>query len=246
MFKAIITEIDSIITRDPAANSRWEVFWCYPSFHAMLFYRVAHKLWVRNWRIAARLFSQIARFLTGVEIHPGAKIGNNFFIDHAAGVVVGATVEIGDNVTLYQGVTLGGVSPSLHSEAQREKKRHPTIADNVIIGSGAQVLGPITLGNNSRVGSNAVVVKDVPAMTTVVGIPARIVEQASSHGQDTFVPYGTPTGTVQDPTQKSVGALMNYIERLERRIHALETTHQQEIISNALSQDDTIPAGDPQ
>ncbi|MDX1738786.1 MAG: serine O-acetyltransferase EpsC, partial [Alphaproteobacteria bacterium] len=145
MFKSIIREIDGMIERDPAARSRMEVALCYPAFHAIMAYRVANKLWRRGWRLLPRFISQFARWMTGIEIHPGATIGKKLFIDHGMGVVVGETAEIGDNVTLYHDVTLGGVSPSEDSDGQRCTKRHPTLLDNVVVGSGAQILGPITV-----------------------------------------------------------------------------------------------------
>ncbi|MEM7072543.1 MAG: serine O-acetyltransferase EpsC, partial [Pseudomonadota bacterium] len=157
----ILNELDGIIARDPAAGSRFEVALCYPSFHAILFHRLSHWLWQKKLTLLARFFSQIARFLSGIEIHPGAKIGKRLFIDHGIGVVIGETSEIGDDVTLYQGVTLGGVAPSIESSAQKGIKRHPTLCDHVIVGSGAQVLGPITVGKCARVGANAVAVQDV-------------------------------------------------------------------------------------
>ena len=166
IFKALRNEFDSVMARDPAARSRLEVALCYPGFHALLIYRLAHGAWRREWYLLGRFLAHIGRFLTGIEIHPGAVIGKRFFIDHAMGVVVGETSIIGDDVTLYQGVTLGGIS--------RDKgKRHPTLEDGVIVGAGAQVLGPITIGVGARIGANAVVLKDVEPGTTMVGIPAR-------------------------------------------------------------------------
>ncbi|MEE9195353.1 MAG: serine O-acetyltransferase EpsC, partial [Alphaproteobacteria bacterium] len=173
-FKRLGEEIDGMMARDPAARSRLEVVLCYPGFHALVMHRVANRLWRRGWRLGARALSQLARAITGIEIHPAARIGRGFFIDHGMGVVVGETSIIGDQVTLYHGVTLGGIAPSVDSDSQVGEKRHPTIEDGVIVGSGAQVLGPITVGKCARVGANAVVVKDVPPGATVVGIPARI------------------------------------------------------------------------
>lgn len=168
MFKQIAEYLDSIIERDPATKSRIEVLLCYPCVHAMCFYRVAHKLYNWNMRVVARVLSQLARFLTGIEIHPGCKIGKRFFIDHGMGVVIGETTEIGDDVTLYQEVTLGGTGKD-------SGKRHPTIGNNVVIASGAKVLGPFKVGDNSKVGSGSVVLKEVPSNCTVVGVPGRIV-----------------------------------------------------------------------
>ena len=224
IFKNILEEIDAIIERDPAARSRWEVVFSYPSFHAMRFHRIAHWLWQRDWRWLGRFVSQWGRFLTGIEIHPGAKIGRRFFADHGMGVVIGETAEIGDNVTLYHDVTLGGTSPAVNSRAQSGTKRHPTLEDDVIVGSGAQILGPITVRRGSRVGANAVVVQDVPASVTVVGIPARIVgEEIAANAS--FVAYGTPCQDMPDPVQcqidlllKAVGSLQHQVATLENRL----------------------------
>ena len=211
-------EIDSIMERDPAARSRAEVVLCYPSFQAMLLYRLAHFLWVREWRLIGRYVSYLARWLTGIEIHPGAEIGNNLFIDHGMGTVIGEASVIGDNVTLYHGVTLGGVAPSLNSDSQRSVKRHPTIQDHVIIGSGASVLGPVIVSRCARIGSNAVVVKDVPENTTVGGIPARPIGKAKADAA--FSAYGTPIG---DDWQSHSEALLEHIKKLEARIKKLES-----------------------
>jgi serine O-acetyltransferase len=170
MFAGLKDDIQSVFDRDPAARSWFEVLLNYPGLHAILFHRLSHKLWRWNLKVLARWLSQMARWLTGIEIHPGAKIGRRFFIDHGMGVVIGETAEIGDDVTIYQGVTLGGTS-------WKKGKRHPTLENGVIVGAGAKVLGPFTVGENARVGSNAVVTKQVPAGATVVGIPGRIVRQ---------------------------------------------------------------------
>ena len=165
--------IDSYNRRDPAARSRIETFFTSPGLHAIGFYKTSNFLWSIRLNFLARLISYLGRLITGIEIHPAAKIGKFLFIDHGMGIVIGETTEIGNNVTLYHGVTLGGISPSENSENQKDKKRHPTIHNNVIIGSGAQILGPIVLGENSKVGSNSVVIKDVEANRSVVGNPAR-------------------------------------------------------------------------
>jgi serine O-acetyltransferase len=216
MFKSFKEEIDGMMARDPAARSRWEVILCYPGFHAIVFHRFAHPLWKNGWRMLARWISQVGRFMTGIEIHPGARIGANFFIDHGMGVVVGETAVIGDNVTLYHGVTLGGVSPSLDSEAQRDQKRHPTLGDNVIVGSGAQVLGPIDVGHGVRVGANAVVTKDIPCCVTVVGIPAKQVSKVAK--EDKFEPYGTPMGDMPDPDAQVIDGLRAQIGDLKKQL----------------------------
>ena len=183
MFKSIRDEIDAMMARDPAARSRIEVVVCYPGFQALLFHRLAHGLWRGGWRLLARSVSQLGRWLTGIEIHPAVAIGRRFFIDHGMGVVIGETSEIGDGVTLYHGVTLGGVAPSVDSHNQRNTKRHPTLEDGVIVGSGAQVLGPITVGRNARIGANAVVTKDVPTHALVMGTPARQTGWMSHEGE---------------------------------------------------------------
>jgi serine O-acetyltransferase len=171
-----------------------------------------------------RWISQIARMATGIEIHPAAVIGDDLFIDHGMGVVIGETSEIGDGVTLYHGVTLGGVAPSIDSQNQRNTKRHPTLEDGVIVGSGAQVLGPITVGRDARIGANAVVTKDVPARTTMVGIPARAVQprEPQKRDQPRFVAYGTPTGDLPDPVARAIDGLLDEVQTLRARLNALE------------------------
>lgn len=168
MFKRLNYDLDRVLKEDPAARSKLEVFLLYPSINALIVYRIAHKLYNKKCFFLARLLSQLARFFTGIEIHPGAKIGKGLFIDHGMGVVIGETAEIGDNVTIYHGVTLGGTGKD-------KGKRHPTVKDNVIIGAGAKILGPITIGNNVKVGANSVVLKDVQDHATAVGIPAKII-----------------------------------------------------------------------
>ena len=179
--------LNSIIKRDPAARDKISIILTYPGVKAVFFHHIAHKIWNYKFHLIARIISQFSRFLTQIEIHPGAKIGKNLFIDHGCGVVVGESSEIGDNVTLYHGVTLGGISPSENSESQRNVKRHPTLNDNVIIGSGAHVLGPITVGKCARIGANTVVLKDVPPHATMVGNPAKNI---SINTDSSFKPYG--------------------------------------------------------
>lgn len=225
MFNTIRDEIDSMMARDPAARSRLEVVLCYPGFQTLMFYRLSHALWVRRWHVLGRLISQVGRILTGIEIHPGAVIGRRLFIDHGMGVVIGESSEIGDDVTLYQGVTLGGVAPSVDSHSQRCVKRHPTLLNGVIIGSGAQVLGPITVGENARVGANAVVAKDVPNCATVVGIPARAVQSRKRAGepeQPRFVAYGTPTDDTSDPVARAIDGLLDEVQSLRARLNKME------------------------
>ena len=179
--------LQSIIDRDPAARSKLSVILTYPGVKAVFFHRIANFFATAKFDLIARIISQFSRFLTGIEIHPRAKIGKNLFIDHGMGVVIGETSEIGDNVTIYHAVTLGGSSPSIDSERQRHEKRHPTIGDDVVIGSGAQIIGPVKIGNNARIAANAVVVKDVPENATMVGIPAKAVK---FENKGSFKPYG--------------------------------------------------------
>ena len=179
--------LESIIKRDPAAKSKLSLILTYPGVKAVFFHRIANFFAVAKFHLVARIISQFSRFLTGIEIHPNAKIGKNLFIDHGMGVVIGETSEIGDNVTIYHAVTLGGSSPSIDSERQRHEKRHPTVGNDVVIGSGAQIIGPIKIGNNARIAANAVVVKDVPENATMVGIPAKAVKLDN---KGNFRPYG--------------------------------------------------------
>ncbi len=179
--------LESIKRRDPAAKSILSIIITYPGVKAVFFHQVSNFFYKAGFDLLARIISQTIRFFTGIEIHPGAKIGKNLFIDHGMGVVIGETSEIGDNVTIYQNVTLGGSSPSIDSERQRHEKRHPTIGNGVVIGSGAQIIGPIKVGNNARIAANAVVVKDVPENATMVGIPARTVKLEN---KGSFRPYG--------------------------------------------------------
>ena len=182
--------LQSVIDRDPAAKSKLSVILTYPGVKAVLFHQIAHFFCVAKFDLVARIISQFSRFLTGIEIHPKAKIGKNLFIDHGMGVVIGETSEIGDNITIYHSVTLGGISPSIDSDSQRDVKRHPTLKDNVVVGSGAQVLGPIVVGKNAKIGANAFVNKDVPENAVMVGIPAKNVGTTTEE----FKPYGiTPS-----------------------------------------------------
>ena len=185
--------LDSIKSRDPAAKSILSIILTYPGVKAVFFHRIANFFYKAGFELIARIISQTSRFFTGIEIHPGAKIGKNLFIDHGMGVVIGETSEIGDNVTMYHAVTLGGILPSADSSSQRQIKRHPTIKDQVVIGSGAQILGPITVGRCSKIASNAVVVNDVPEFATMVGIPAKVIKINEACPEDqkvTFTPYG--------------------------------------------------------
>ena len=181
--------LDSIIKRDPAAKSKLSIILTYPGAKAVFFHRIANFFAIAKFNLVARIISQFSRFLTGIEIHPNAKIGKNLFIDHGMGVVIGETSEIGDTVTIYHMVTLGGISPSINSDDQRNTKRHPTLMDNVVVGSGAQILGPVVIGKNAKIGANAVVTKDVDENSVMVGIPAKNVGEVSTQDEN-FKPYG--------------------------------------------------------
>lgn len=209
-------DIDAIMARDPAARSRLEVVLCYPGFHAVMFHRVAGVAWRARLHLVGRFISHLGRVLTGIEIHPGAAIGRRLFIDHGMGCVIGETAEIGDDVTLYHGVTLGGVS-------LEKEKRHPTLEDGVIVGSGAQVLGPLVIGAGARIGANAVVLKDVPPGVTMVGIPAKqALPRQREVEQPTFRAYGTFEGDITDPVAKALDGLLGELERMRTRVEALE------------------------
>jgi serine O-acetyltransferase len=211
MFSRIREDIRCVFDRDPAARTVWEVLTCYPGFHALQLHRVSHGLWRIGLRWLARFTSHIGRFLTGVEIHPGATIGRRVFIDHGMGVVIGETAEIGDDCTLYHGVTLGGVS-------WNKGKRHPTLGKGVVVGAGAKILGPFIVGDNAKVGSNSVVVKAVPAGATVVGIPARVVEHSPSEvARMAFDAYAV-SADLDDPLNKALLALGTRTEDLDGRL----------------------------
>ena len=214
MWKRIREDIQIISQRDPALRSVWEIALAYPGFHAVLLHRLAHWLWQRNRTTLARFMSHVGRFLTGIEIHPGAKIGRRFFIDHGMGVVIGETSEIGDDVTIYQGVTLGGTST-------KPIKRHPTIEDSVTIFSGAAVLGPVTVGRHSRVGAGSVLVTSVPPHSTVVGIPGRIVRAEARHTEAGKAIIDLNSADLPDLVAKAIGGLADYIEKLEKRVDEL-------------------------
>tara|TARA_Y100001934_G_C12385743_1_gene795575 strand:- start:3765 stop:4508 length:744 start_codon:yes stop_codon:yes gene_type:complete len=218
MFKRINEDIECIFGRDPAVRSKLEVVLCYPGFHAIQFYRLANFFWNLRLRLFGRFVSNLGRWLTGVEIHPGAKIGRRFFIDHGMGVVVGETAEIGDDVTLYHGVTLGGVSWS-------PGKRHPTLEDNVVIGAGAHVLGPITIGSGARIGANAIVLKDVAPDLTMIGVAARpaATKPKAVDGRRHFAAYGTPSPDISDSVSRSIEALLDEVQELRNRVQELES-----------------------
>ncbi len=221
-FKRLLQDLDAYIERDPAAQSRLTVALTYPGFHAVVWHRASHWLWRRRLFLTGRLLSQMSRFLTGIEIHPGATIGDRLVIDHGMGVVVGETAIIGNDVTLYHDVTLGGISPAEDSHSQKDTKRHPTLADGVIVGSGGQILGPITIGRNARVGANAVVVRDVADGLTVVGVPAKPVQARDAQKTDAFAAYGTPTAYLADPIARAIEGLLGEVGELRRRIRELE------------------------
>tara|TARA_B100000941_G_scaffold219116_1_gene161829 strand:- start:1 stop:585 length:585 start_codon:yes stop_codon:yes gene_type:complete len=190
--------LQSIIDRDPAAKSKLSLILTYPGVKAVFFHKIANFFAVAKFDVIARIISQFSRFLTGVEIHPKAKIGKNLFIDHGMGVVIGETSEIGDNVTIYHMVTLGGISPSINSDSQREIKRHPTLMDNVVVGSGAQILGPVIIGKNAKVGANAVITKNVPDNAVMIGIPAKNVGTTSGE----FKPYAVTDDDKENDNEK--------------------------------------------
>ena len=223
MFKAMREDIRGVKERDPAARFWLEIVLCYPGFHAIILHRAAHWVWRRNLKLLGRTISQLGRFLTGIEIHPGAAIGSGFFIDHGMGVVIGETAIIGERVTLYHDVTLGGVAPSIDSDSQRNQKRHPTLEEDVIVGSGAQILGPVTVGRCARVGANAVVTKDVPQGVTVVGIPGRAIPRSTDNAGAEFSPYGTPIGDIPDPIARALEGLMDQVITLQARVEELES-----------------------
>ncbi len=211
MFEKLKTEIDSFLLRDPAAKSRWDIIFSYPGFHALVFHRASNWLWRKDCFFFARWVSQFGRFISGIEIHPGATIGENLFIDHGMGVVIGETATIGKNVTIYHGVTLGGVSA-------KPGVRHPQIGDNVIIGSGAALLGPIIVGKGARIGSNAVVVKDVPENATMVGVPARNVSADCKDAKGEFTAYGISPDELPDMVMRNFDELNKRVAELEQEL----------------------------
>jgi serine O-acetyltransferase len=215
LFSQWYEDVHCVFGRDPAAHSVWEILLTYSGVHAVLFHRVSHRLWKANWKLTARFLASISKFISHVDIHPGATIGRRLFIDHALGVVIGETAEIGNDVTLYHGVTLGGTT-------WHKVKRHPTLGDNVLVGAGAKILGAITLGNNVRVGANSVVIKDVPACCTVVGIPGRIIQ---SKGAQIQHPSGIDLNhhLIPDPVGKAIACLLERIDELEAKQAQLQT-----------------------
>ncbi|HZO00191.1 MAG TPA: serine O-acetyltransferase [Burkholderiales bacterium] len=214
MFRKLKSDLDCILERDPAARSRWEVLTCYPGFHAIYIHKLAHWFWQNGLRWLGRFTSHLGRWLTGVEIHPGARIGSCVFIDHGMGVVIGETAEVGDGCTIYQGVTLGGTS------LEPGTKRHPTLGAGVIVGAGAKVLGGFTVGAGARIGSNAIVVKEVPAGATVVGPLARMMEKDGTREAERFAAYAVVQEN-GDPYAKAIQQLVEHSQELERAVAAL-------------------------
>lgn len=222
MFERMREDIQSVFHRDPAARNAFEVVTCYPGLHAVWLHRLAHALWLSGWKWLARVVSNFGRWLTGIEIHPGAKIGRRFFIDHGMGIVIGETAEIGNDVTLYQGVTLGGTS-------WNKGKRHPTLEDGVVVGAGAKVLGPFTVGAGAKIGSNAVVTKAVPAGSTAVGIPGRIIVKADDELEAKrqaiaeklgFDAYGV-SQDMPDPVARAIGQLLDHLHAVDSRLEGM-------------------------
>lgn len=222
MFERMREDIQSVFHRDPAARNAFEVVTCYPGLHAVWLHRVAHALWVSGWKWLARVVSNFGRWMTGIEIHPGAKIGRRFFIDHGMGIVIGETAEIGNDVTLYQGVTLGGTS-------WNKGKRHPTLEDGVVVGAGAKVLGPFTVGAGAKIGSNAVVTKEVPAGATAVGIPGRVIVKADDEQEAKrqaiaeklgFDAYGV-SQDMPDPVARAIGQLLDHLHAVDGRLEGM-------------------------
>ena len=240
MFKDLLEDIDSYFRRDPALRSRLEVVLCYPGFHALLIHRLSHRIYRRNWLVLARFIAHVGRFLTGVEIHPGARIGRRLFIDHGMGIVIGETAEIGDDVTLYHGVTLGGTT-------WKTGKRHPTLANGVVVGAGAKILGPVVVGPGARVGSNAVVLRDVPEGVVVVGIPARAIQpRDESSRPEPFAAYGASAPDAPDPVAAALAAMTDQVATLTARVAGLEQAHGAESVPMGTLDRDAVANGKPQ
>jgi len=214
VFEAIRRDIDAAIARDPAARGRVEVLLCYPGVHALVLHRLAHRLWRAGWPVTARFVSHVSRFLTGIEIHPAARLGRDVFIDHGMGVVIGETAEVGENVTLYQGVTLGGTS-------LKREKRHPTLERNVVVGTGAAVMGAITVGEGTRIGAGSVVVKDVPPNSVVVGVPGKVISRDGKRVRETV---DLEHADLPDPLARTMEQMLDRIHTLELEVETLRKT----------------------
>lgn len=212
MLATLKRDIQAVFERDPAARSTGEVVLCYPGFHALFFHRLAHRLWTQGWLTLGRFVSHLGRFCTGIEIHPGARIGSGLFIDHGMGVVIGETTEIGENCTLYQGVTLGGTS-------LKKEKRHPTLGNHIVVGAGAKILGAIRIGDHSKIGAGSVVISEVPPHSTVVGIPGRVVQQS---GASIAATIDLNHHELPDPEAKAINYLADKVRELERELHQLK------------------------
>ena len=221
LLSLIREDVANVLEHDPAAKSRLEVYLCYAGLHAVWFHRINHWLWNHGWFLLARWLSQVARLLTAIEIHPGAKIGRRLFIDHGMGVVIGETAEVGDDVTLYQGVTLGGTGKELG-------KRHPTVLDHVVVGGGAKILGNLTVGRNSRIGAGSVVLRDVPEDSTVVGVPGHIIFRG---GKRVVI---TDPKQINDPLSEALAAVATEVNKLAERVRQLEGTGGREPLSASL------------
>ena len=218
MFDAIRRDVRTVLERDPAARSAFEVMLCYPGVHALALHRVAHRLWTRGWTTTARFFSHVGRFVTGIEIHPAARLGPGLFIDHGMGVVIGETAEIGENVTLLQGVTLGGTS-------LKREKRHPTLGNNVVVGAGAKIIGGFTIGDGSRIGAGSVVVREVPPNSVVVGVPGRVTYR---DGQRVTGEIDLNQTDLPDPVAKAIEQLIERLRRLEAEVEELRKAAKEE------------------
>ncbi|MFL5269773.1 MAG: serine O-acetyltransferase [Stellaceae bacterium] len=222
LLKNLREEIDATLARDPAARSRLEVVLCYPGFQALLFHRFAHWLWQHQWLLLGRFVSHVGRVMTGIEIHPGARIGKRLFIDHGMGVVIGETAEIGDDCTLYHDVTLGGRAPQ---RGEHGRKRHPTLGNGVIVGSGAQILGPFRVGDGARIAAQAVVLSEVPDGVTMVGPPGRPIARrgAEKQSESVFQAYGIPGEDIPDPIARALNGLLDEVANLRARVADLES-----------------------
>ena len=221
MFKTLKNDIKIVLERDPASRNFIEVIFCYPGFHALILYKISHWFWVKRLFLIGRLISHFSRIITGIEIHPGAKIGKGFFIDHGMGVVIGETVEIHDNCTIYQGTTLGGIS-------LKKEKRHPTLDHNVVVGAGAKILGPVKVGANCKIGAGSVVLQNVPSNSTVIGVPGRVIYRGKS---DPLKSMDVDMEKSPDPVAQAIKCLLEKIPQLEKEIQELKNSDNQKNLS---------------